>query len=298
MKWNVSHMPEQKGRVALVTGANSGIGFETARALARKGARVFLACRNETKGTDAVDRIRSEMPDADVDLISLDLASLESVRACAAAFLDGNDRLDLLVNNAGVMVPPESKTREGLEMQIGVNYFGHFALTGLLIDTLTASPGSRVTTVSSLAHRTGKIDFDNFRGEKPYKPWREYCQSKLANLIFAIELQRRLERTGADVLSTAAHPGFTATDLQRHNSVFRIGVGLWSNTPAVGALPTLYAATAPEADPGGYYGPKGIYEAKGYPAPAKVVRRARDKRTATRLWQVGEEVTGVRFLSA
>ncbi len=296
MKWTVSNMPDQSGRTAIVTGANSGIGFEAARALASKGARVLLACRNPTKGQDAVDRIRREMPEAGVELVSLDLASLESVRACAAAFLADNDRLDLLINNAGVMVPPESKTEEGLELQIGVNYFGHFALTGLLIDALIATPGSRVTTLSSLAHRTGKIDFDNFRGEKPYKPWREYCQSKLADLIFALELQRRLESAGADVLSTAAHPGFTATDLQRHNAVFRIGVGLWSNSPAQGALPTLYAATAPEADPGGYYGPDGFYEVKGYPAPAKIVRRARDRETAKRLWAEGEEVTGVRFL--
>ena len=297
MSWRLPDMPEQSRRTAVVTGANSGIGFETARALAVKGAHVVLACRSEAKGSDAANRIRNETPSSAVELMRLDLASLDSVRAFAAELEAKHERLDLLINNAGIMVPPESRTEDGLELQIGVNFFGHFALTGLLLDTLIATPGSRVTTLSSLAHRQGKIDFGSFRGEKPYRPWREYCQSKLADLIFALELHRRLERSGADVLSTAAHPGFTATDLQRHNSVFRIGVGLWSNSPSQGALPTLYAATASEADPGGYYGPDGIYEIRGYPAPAKVARRARDKRTAARLWQVGEEVTGVCFLS-
>ncbi len=298
MSWNVSDMPEQAGRTAVVTGANSGIGFEAARALAIKGARVILACRDETRGLDAVSRIRKETPVASAELLTLDLASLDSVRAFAAELKASHDRLDLLINNAGVMIPPESKTEDGLELQIGVNYFGHFALTGLLIDTLAAAPGSRIVTVSSLAHRTGRIDFDSFRGEKPYKPWREYCQSKLADLMFAIELQRRLERTGQDTASLAVHPGFTRTDLQRHNRFISFSVKFWSNSTEQGALPTLYAATAPEAEPGGYYGPDGFYEATGYPAPAKVMRRARDPRTAERLWAVAEDVTGVRFLSA
>ncbi len=297
MSWDFSDIPDQAGRTAVVTGANSGIGFETARALARKGARVILACRSETRGQDAVARIRDETPAASAELLPLDLASLDSVRAFAAELQAGHQGLDLLINNAGVMVPPRSKTEDGLELQIGVNYFGHFALTGLLIDRLAAAPGSRIVTVSSLAHRQGRIDFDSFRGEKPYKAWREYCQSKLADLIFALELQRRLERAGHDTASLAAHPGFTRTDLQRHNRVLAFGVKLWSNSTAQGALPTLYAATAPEAEPGGYYGPDGIYEAKGGPAPAKVMRRARDPRTAERLWEVAEDVTGVRFLS-
>ena len=295
MKWSFADIPEQTDRIALVTGANTGIGFEAARALARKGAHVALACRNEEKGQDALNRIRRETPAANVELLSLDLASLDSVRSCAADFQAKHQRLDLLINNAGVMVPPRSQTAEGLEMQIGVNYFGHFALTGLLIDTIMATPGARIVIVSSLAHRQGRIDFDNFRGEKRYRAWREYCQSKLADLIFAIELQRRLERAGRDTLSIAAHPGFTSTDLQRHNAFFNLTVGLWSNNAERGALPTLYAATAPDAS--GYYGPGGFQEIKGFPGPAKVMPRARDEHTAERLWEVGEAVTGVRFLA-
>ena len=197
MKWNFADIPEQTERIALVTGANTGIGFEAARALARKGAHVALACRNENKGREALDRIRREAPAASVELLPLDLASLDSVRSCAADFQAKHQRLDLLINNAGVMVPPRSQTAEGLELQIGVNYFGHFALTGLLIDTLLATPGARIVTLSSLAHRQGRIDFDSFRGEKGYKPWREYCQSKLADLIFAIELDTK-KKMGRD----------------------------------------------------------------------------------------------------
>ncbi len=296
MSWNAADIPDQSGRTALVTGANTGIGFETARALAKKGARVVLACRDESKGRDAVSRIRDETPPAQAELMILDLASLDSVRAFAEAFSAGHESLDLLINNAGVMVPPEAKTEDGLELQIGVNYFGHFALTGLLIDHLSVL-GSRVVTLSSLAHRQGRIDFGSFRGEKPYKPWREYCQSKLADLIFALELQRRLERAGREAISLSAHPGFTSTDLQRHNSFFNIGVKLWSNSTEQGALPTLYAATSPEAEPGGYYGPDGFHEIKGSPAAAKIARKARDRQTAERLWAAGEDITGVRFLS-
>lgn len=294
--WTTEHIPDQSGRIAVVTGANTGIGYETALALAQKGAHVVLACRNPERGADALARLEATHPTGTAELMILDLSSQDAVHAFATLYRAAHARLDLLINNAGVMVPPLSKTSEGLELQIGVNYFGHFALTGLLIELVNATPGSRVVTVSSLAHRQGQIDFDNFRGEKPYKPWREYSQSKLANLIFALELQRRLTQGGHAVISTAAHPGSTQTDLQRHSGFLSFFVGLWSNTPAQGALPTLYAATAPEAEPGGYYGPDGFYEAKGYPAPAKVMPQAKDEETARRLWEAGETVTGVRYL--
>ena len=290
-------MPDQRGRVAIVTGANAGIGYETALALAHKGAHVVLACRSEKRGRDALRRLETEHPAGTAELILLDLADLDSVRDFARAFLAKHDRLDLLINNAGVMAPPEGRTAQGFDLQFGVNVIGHFALTGLLLDLITATPGARIVTVSSLAHRSGEIDFDNLRGEKAYTPMREYMQSKLGNLVFAIELQRRLEAAGHDTLSTAAHPGFTATELQRHSGLWNALVGLWSNTPAVGALPTLYAATAPEAVPGGYYGPDGFYEAKGYPAPAKVMPKARNHQTAERLWTVAEEATGVFYVS-
>lgn len=296
-KWTTADIPDQHGRVAIVTGANAGIGYETALALAHKGAHVVLACRSASRGRDALRRIQSEHPAGSAELLLLDLADLDAVRAFARAFLARHDRLDLLINNAGVMIPPEGRTAQGFELQFGVNVIGHFALTGLLLDLITATPGARIVTVSSLAHRSGEIDFGNLRGEKPYAPMREYMQSKLGNLVFALELQRRLEAAGHDTRSTAAHPGFTATELQRHSGFWNAVVGLWSNTPAVGALPTLYAATAPEALPGGYYGPDGFYEAKGHPAPAKVMPKARNRRTAERLWTVAEEATGICYLS-
>ncbi|MEL6613821.1 MAG: oxidoreductase, partial [Bacteroidota bacterium] len=261
--WTASRIPSQAGRVAVVTGANTGIGYETARLLAQNGANVILACRSEQRGADAVRRIEATSPSGSVELIRLDLSDLDSVRSFADAFRVSHDRLDLLINNAGVMMPPEATTAQGFELQFGVNVIGHFALTGLLIDLLTATPGSRVVSVSSLAHRQGAIDFDNLRGEKDYNATREYCQSKLGNLMMAIELQRRLAEAGHGTVSIGAHPGFTATDLQRHSPLWNRLVGLWSNDPETGSLPTLYAATAPEAVPGGYYGPKGFYEARG-----------------------------------
>ncbi|NNF56916.1 MAG: SDR family NAD(P)-dependent oxidoreductase [Rhodothermaceae bacterium] len=293
--WTSDHIPDQTGRTAVVTGANAGIGYETALALAKKGAHVVLACRSEQRGTDALRQIEAEQPAGSAELMLLDLADLDSVRTFAEAFWAKYVRLDLLINNAGVMVPPESKTAQGFELQFGVNVIGHFALTGLLMSALAEAPGSRVVTLSSLAHRQGRIDFDNLRGEKEYKPMREYMQSKLGDLIFAIELQRRLEAAGQDTISLGAHPGFTATELQRHSGLWNTLVGLWSNTPAVGALPTLYAATAPDAEPGGYYGPRGVFEARGHPAPAKVMPHARDRQTAERLWAMAEEATGVHF---
>ncbi|MCH7639515.1 MAG: SDR family NAD(P)-dependent oxidoreductase [Bacteroidetes bacterium] len=300
-KWTTSDIPDQSGRTAIVTGANSGIGYESALALAKKGAHVVLACRSRTKGEEAIEKIKASQPSGSVELMLLDLNSLDSVRAFAGAFNAAHDRLDILINNAGVMMPPFGITQEGYELQIGVNYIGHFALTGLLFDKLTTTPQSRIVTLSSLAHRQGKIDFETFTGENlqngaDYKPMAAYMQSKLADLMYAIELQRRLTEEGWGTISVAAHPGFTATDLQRHSGLWNRLVGFWSNDPPQGALPTLYAATSPDAKPGGYYGPDGFYEARGYPASSKVMPHARDRQVAGRLWSYAEEATGVRFL--
>ena len=305
--WNVNDMPDQSDRVAVVTGANTGIGYETARALAKHGAHVVLACRSEQKGKDAVRRIKAEDATVSAELMQLDLASLASVRRFAEAYNQKHDRLDLLINNAGVMVPPFGTTEDGFELQFGVNVLGHFALTGLLLDRLTATSDSRVVTLSSLAHRQGEMDFGRIQGDDfrdggassgaDYKPWRAYGQSKLGDLLFAIELQRRLAVAGHETISLAAHPGFTKTDLQRNSGISAfIGrfVGMEANR---GALPTLYAATAPEAEPGGYYGPDGFYEMRGSPAPAKVMPQAKDEAIAQRLWETAEDLTDVRYLS-
>ena len=301
--WTTANIPSQTGRTIIVTGANTGIGYETALALAKKGAKVVMACRSQAKGEEAVRMIEDSELSGSVELRLLDLSSLDSVRTFAGFFHDASDRLDLLINNAGVMMPPFGTTSEGFELQIGVNYIGHFALTGLLFDKLATTPNSRIVTLGSLAHRNGKIDFDTFRGKDlrdgaDYKPTIAYLQSKLADLMFAIELQRRLGDAGSGTISVAAHPGFTATDLQRHSGLWNRLIGFWSNDPPQGALPTLYAATSPDAEPGGYYGPDGFYEARGYPAPSKVMAHAREKQVAKRLWSYAEEATGVRFLSA
>ena len=305
--WTSDHILDQHNRTAVVTGANTGIGYETARALAKKGAHVVLACRNEEKGEDAARRIEAESPAGSVELMRLDLGSLDAVRAFAEAFGEKHDRLDLLVNNAGVMVPPFGTTEDGFELQFGVNVLGHFALTGLLLDRLASTSGSRVVTVSSLAHRQGEMDLGRIRGADfrdggnpdgaAYKPWRAYGQSKLGDLLFAIELQRRLSAAGHETISLAAHPGFTKTDLQRNSGASAFVGRLLGMEAERGALPTLYAATAPEAEPGGYYGPDGFYEMRGDPAPAKVMPQAQDEETARRLWETSEELTDVRYLS-
>lgn len=297
MTWKFDNIPDQTGRVAIVTGANAGIGYEAARALAHKGARVVLACRSRERGTAALEKIAAENPTGSVELQLLDLASIESVRAFAADFVANNDRLDLLINNAGVMIPPESKTEEGFELQIGVNFLGHFALTGLLFDLLDKTDDSRVVTLSSLAHRGGRIDFDSWKGPKRYHPWRAYGQSKLACLMFSLELQRRAEQKGSHVQSLGAHPGGTKTDLQRHSGVINFFTKFIGMPADQGALPTLYAATEPTAEGGEYIGPHGLYETRGYPTKARIAGRARNKTVSQQLWQTAEELTGVSYLS-
>lgn len=297
-KWTLEDIPDQTGRVAIVTGANSGIGRETALALARKGATVVLACRSEERGIEAADAIAADVEGSAsrVSFMRLDLADLESVRSFVAEFLHGHDRLDLLVNNAGVMVPPKSKTAQGFELQLGVNHFGHFALTNLLLPLLAETGGARVVSVASLAHRAGRMDFDDLDwDQKRYRRWAAYGQSKLANLLFTLELSRRLGELGVDVVATAAHPGWTSTDLQRHTLSARVLNPLLAMTPPQGALPTLHAATAPNVEPGGYFGPNGWMEMRGWPAPAARTKAARDEEAARRLWEISEERTGVRL---
>jgi len=293
--WGEAQIPDQSGRTAVVTGANSGIGFETARALAAKGARVVLACRSEEKGRDAERRLRAALPDADARLESLDLGSLASVRRFAEKLSAEEGRIDLLVNNAGVMMPPYGKTADGFETQLGTNHLGHFALTGLLLPRVLATPKARVVSVSSLAHFWGRIDFADLQSERSYNPTRAYGQSKLANLLFTRELQRRFDAARIDALSAAAHPGSTRTELQRHSGLMNAVVKVFSQTPPEGALPTLYAATAPGVRGGDYFGPSGFAGCLGPPGPARSSRRAKDAAAARRLWDVSEQLTGVRF---
>jgi len=293
MKWTFESIPELNGKVAVVTGANSGIGFETAKALAEKGATVVMACRNLTKANTAADAIRRDVPEADLEIIRIDLADLASVHAFAEDFQARHDRLDLLVNNAGVMVPPYTTTTDGFELQFGANHLGHFALTGLLLETLTSTPGARVVNVSSGAHRFGAINFDDLNWEQGYNPMRAYSQSKLANLLFTLELNHRLAELGTDTIATAAHPGWTLTGLQRGPAHLLSRV--IGQSADVGALPTLRAAVDPSARSNDYYGPDGLMEMRGYPKRVNTSAAARDAATAQRLWAVSEEMTGVAF---
>jgi NAD(P)-dependent dehydrogenase (short-subunit alcohol dehydrogenase family) len=295
MPWSEADIPDQSGRTAVVTGANSGIGFETARALAAKGARVVLACRSEEKGRDAEKRLRAAVPQADARFEPLDLGALASVRRFAEKLAAEERRLDLLVNNAGVMMPPYGRTADGFETQLGTNHLGHFALTGLLLPRLLATPRARVISVSSLAHFWGRIDFDDLQAERSYNATRAYGQSKLANLLFARELQRRFEAAGVDALSAAAHPGSTRTELQRHSGLMHAVVAVFSQQPPEGALPTLYAATAPDVRGGEYFGPSGFAGCLGPPGRARSSPRANDAAAARRLWDVSEQLTGVAF---
>jgi NAD(P)-dependent dehydrogenase (short-subunit alcohol dehydrogenase family) len=303
MSWTTADMPDQTGRTAIVTGANSGLGYHTALELTRRGARVVLACRDPERGADALRRLCAEVATASVELGVLDLADLASVRRFAEAHRTGG--LDLLVNNAGVMALPLRRTADGFEMQFGTNHLGHFALTGLLLPALLARPGARVVTVSSGLHKIGRIDFDNLNAERRYRRWRAYGQSKLANLLFTLELQRRADAAGAALLAAAAHPGFAATNLQTGNirmtgrrrtePLVRLGNRLFSQSDAAGALPSLFAATDPTVGGADYIGPDGPFEQRGHPERVSPSRRARDTATATRLWTVSEDLTGVHY---
>ena len=294
-QWTIEDMPDQTGRIAIVTGANSGIGYETARALAARNAHVVMACRSLEKAEAAQARIVEAVPKASLRVIHLDLSSLASVQAFAEVFREAYDRLDLLINNAGVMIPPLTKTADGFELQFGTNHLGHFALTGFLLPLINQTPQARIVTVSSAAHRFGKIDFDNLNAEQGYAKWPFYGQSKLANLLFTYELQRRLARAGESTIAVAAHPGWTATNLQQHTGQVQFLNRFFAMMPEQGALPTLYAATAPNVSAGTYYGPDGFFEMNGYPAQVTSSPRSYDRAVAARLWALSEEMTGVRY---
>lgn len=301
-KWTISDIPTQKGRSAVVTGTG-GLGFEDALALARAGSEVIIAGRSAEKGAAAVARIRAEIPSAAVTFEKLDLASLESISNFGERLRGQRQSLDLLINNAGVMVPPQRReTDDGFELQFGTNYLGHFALTGQLLPLLRRGSEARVVTLSSIAARNGAIDFDDINAEKSYRPMPVYSQSKLACLMFAVELQRRSETQGWGITSIAAHPGISRTDLL-HNAPGRLsamGIArslLWFlfQPAAQGALPTLFAATSPNAKAGAYYGPDGMGEMRGYPALSKVPPQALDEAAAGRLWDISEALTKINF---
>jgi NAD(P)-dependent dehydrogenase (short-subunit alcohol dehydrogenase family) len=300
-------VPGQQGRLAVVTGANTGLGFETARVLAARGASVVLAVRDTDKGKAAAARIAGTAPGADVTVQPLDLASLESIRAAAAQLRAQHPRIDLLVNNAGVMFPPKQITGDGFELQLGTNHLGHFALTGLLLEHMLPVPGSRVVTVSSLAHRIGaRINFDDLQSQRSYSRVAAYSQSKLANLMFTYELARRLSGAGTTIAGTAiagtaiavaAHPGLADTELTRNTPAIAafFYARVISQKPAMGALPTLRAATDPGVLGGQYYGPGGIFGTRGYPKLTHSSRQSHDTAIQRRLWTVSEQLTGVTF---
>lgn len=302
-KWTTRDIPPQSGKLAVVTGANSGIGWHAALELARAGGEVILTARTEAKGRDAVERIRQQLPQAKVRFELLDLASLRSVRAFAAR-VGSEPKLDLLVNNAGVMaVPRRQVTEDGFELQFGTNFLGPFALTGLLMPALQRAVSPRVTTVSSGAANMGlrKINFDDLQWEKSYGPWKAYCQSKLADLMFALELARRCAAAGSGLLSNAAHPGYARTNLQTsgrgrpQNLIEKIMASFMSHDAAHGALPTLRAATALDAAPESYYAPDRMFQLKGDPVLIPIPKPAQDATAARRLWDVSEKLTGVQW---
>ncbi len=303
-KWAAGQIPSQAGRTALITGANSGIGYRAALELARHGAHVLLGCRNYEKGQAALDRLLRETPGASAELVELDMASLASIRGFAAAFAARGIALDLLINNAGVMALPKRElTADGFERQFGTNHLGHFALTGLLMPQLLAAPAPRVVTVASLAHRNGKIDFNNLQSERSYKPWDAYGESKLANILFANELNRLAVAAHSKLLSMPVHPGVSVTNIIANGPgsngpkamVLKLLAPVIMQPDAAGALPTLYAATSPEARGGEYIGPDGFMEMKGSPVVVKPKPHALDQAVGQRLWTVSEELTGVMY---
>jgi NAD(P)-dependent dehydrogenase (short-subunit alcohol dehydrogenase family) len=300
--WRARDIPDLTGRRAIVTGANSGLGFQTALELARHGASVLMTSRSATSGDDALGRVRDAAPDAEISCRRLDLADLGSVRE----FADSNTApIDILVNNAGVMAIPPRRTADGFEMQLGTNHLGHFALTGLLLPALLSGRGARVVTVSSTVHRAGSMNFDDLMSEQSYRPWQAYAQSKLANLLFMRELDRRVRAAGLDLVSVAAHPGYASTNLQSVGPrmaqrrltgvVMKFGNLVLGQSAANGALPQLYAATAPGVRGGDYYGPRGLAEQRGLPKKVSMSANARDDSAALRLWERSVLLTGVQF---
>ena len=300
-KWTAADAPDQTGRVAIITGANTGLGYETAAVLADHGAHVVLAVRNLDKGKDAVARIKAETPTADVTLQALDLTSLDDIRKASDELRSAYPRIDLLINNAGVMYTDKANTKDGFELQFGTNHLGHFALTGQILDNLLPVDGSRVVTVSSVGHKIlADIHFDDLQWDRSYNRVRSYGQSKLANLMFTYELARRLAAKNTPTIALAAHPGGSSTELNRNiPKAVRPAIdfvwGLYAQSAEMGALPTLRAATDPSAKGGQYYGPDGLGEGRGHPKLVESSKKSHDEAVQARLWKVSEELTGVTY---
>ncbi|MCK4896375.1 MAG: SDR family NAD(P)-dependent oxidoreductase [Candidatus Heimdallarchaeota archaeon] len=294
-KWKFEDIPDQTGRIAIVTGANSGTGYEAAKALARKGAHVVMGCRNQEKAEKAKNDILSEYPEVSLEIIQLDLADLSSVKKFVEEFNKNYQSLDLLLNNAGVMMVPYQKTTDGFEMQLGTNHLGHFALTGLLLDKLLKSDNSRIVNMSSSAHLYGKMDFEDLQWEQSYNKVGAYGRSKLANLLFTYELNRKLEKTGNKTISAAAHPGWTRTNLQRHAGALKLMNPLFGMKPLKGVLSMLYAATDDDVEGGNYYGPGGVTSMTGYPKKIQSNKKSYNLEDAKKLWEISEKLTGVKF---
>lgn len=310
-KWTTANIPPQTGKTAIITGANSGIGFHTSLELARAGARVVLACRTRPKGENALARIRQQLPTAQVELALLDLASLASIRRFAADYLGRREKLDLLINNAGIMALPQRQTTvDGFEAQFGTNHLGHFALTGLLFPALLQAAAQclelpRIVTVSSIAHKQGRMHFSDLQFTQHYHPWKVYQQSKLANLLFTLELNRRIHSAGLHVRAVTSHPGVAATNLfQSGPNAGKAGlrakamtqlIGFIGQSEEQGALPSLYAATSPEVEDGAFYGADKFFEFRGHPVRVTPRPHANDAAAAAKLWQISEQLTGVKF---
>lgn len=305
MSWTPKYLPTQAGKTFVITGANSGIGFEAAKTLASHAAEVVLACRSQDKAERALAAIRADAPDARLSTVTLDLADSRSIKRASAALIEGFSKIDVLINNAGIMAIPRRETADGFEMQLGTNHLGHFALTQMLLPRLVSAQG-RVVNVSSMAHRLGaKIDFDDLMAERKYRRWAVYGQSKLANMLFTLELQRRFSAAQLPCIAVACHPGYSGTNLQFKGAEMRnSALRKWSfaalNTTVAqsaekGAWPTIRAATDPQAKGGEYYGPQWLGEMRGPVGPAKIAKAARDESVAERLWAMSEELTGVRY---
>lgn len=302
-EWTKKNIPSLEGKIIIVTGGNSGLGYESVKAFAEKGAQVIMTCRNVTKGEHARNHILHHCKDAKIEVMQLDLMSLRSVRAFANEFKSRYSHLHVLLNNAGIMRVPFKLTEDGIESQQATNHFGHFALTGLLLDVLRATPGARVVSVSSMAHRMGDMNFDNllYEGGKDYSPWKAYGRSKLENLLFTFELQRFFEANNMPAMAIAAHPGVSGTNLFSHiggnkiQKLFRPIFDLFVQTPYMGALPQIRACVDQQVQGGEYYGPDGRGEMKGYPVKVNPSELAQNTEVAAKLWKASEEITGVKF---
>ncbi len=298
-KWTAENVPDLSGKVIIVTGANSGIGFEAAKEFVRNGAEIILACRNMEKARKALDRLKNEVPDAKIEVIQLDLASLKSIHKFAENFKKNYSRLNVLVNNAGIMAVPYRKTEDGFESQVGINHLGHFAMTGLLFDLLASTAGARVVNVSSNGHRMGKMDFNNFIYEdgRGYSRFGAYGRSKLANLLFTYELDRRFKMVNINAIAVAAHPGTSNTNLMRgwYFQILKVFAYFFTQSAAMGALPLIRAAVDPDVKGSDYYGPGGRGERRGYPVRVESSEDSHNEEDAKKLWEISEKYTSVKF---